>query len=159
METKVSIKNKKNRHSGQDFENKVREDIKKEGWTVDRWTNNISKPFGKNIGEHDRKLIPALPRRIGQRIVGFFTGFPDFIAFKKLELGFVVYGIECKSNGYVNPEEKEKLRWLINNKIFEKIYIAKKDKKYGIIYKEVNENGETSKEDNEGNVQKGKCKL
>ena len=40
------------------------------------------------------------------------TGFPDFIAYKlDEESPFLVYEVnfvECKSNGYLKPEEKEK---------------------------------------------------
>jgi len=71
-------------------------------------------------------------------------GFPDFVAFKKSQklaensLGesikvSVVQGIECKSNGYLTKEEKEKALWLLKNNVFSKILVAKKGKKRGEI--------------------------
>ena len=41
---------------------------------------------------------------------------------------YEVIGVECKSNGYLTPEEREKCKWLLENKIFSKILIAKKKK-------------------------------
>lgn len=50
-----------------------------------------------------------------------------------------IIGVEAKSNGYIDPEEKEKIRWMLSNKIFSKILIAKKGEKRGeIIYEEAN---------------------
>jgi len=44
-----------------------------------------------------------------------------------------VTGVEAKSNGYLDKEEKEKCKWLVANNIFSKILIAKKGKKRGEI--------------------------
>jgi len=50
---------------------------------------------------------------------------------------FEVVGIEAKSNGYLDKEEKEKCKWLLNNHIFARVLIAKKSKEKGeIIYAE-----------------------
>ena len=50
---------------------------------------------------------------------------------------YEVIGVECKINGYLKPEEKEKCKWLIDNNKFSKILIAKKGTKRGeIIYDE-----------------------
>ncbi|MHA1383251.1 MAG: hypothetical protein ACTSR3_05800 [Candidatus Helarchaeota archaeon] len=112
-----------------------------EAWEKVQW---INKHFGI-IG----KLIPA-KSRFGLRT----TGFPDFIAFrkwkdtdnKKIEFlapitktnlkknifksinVYAIFGVECKSNGYLDKIEKQKCRWLLENNIFSKILIAKKDK-------------------------------
>jgi len=159
------IQGKKNRESGQRFERKVRTDLEKKGWIVDRWSNNvdmievndltvfknpeawekvqwINKHFGI-IG----KLIPA-KSRFNLRSCGF----PDFIAFRfgvagldikvgyfkvfkefvdkgeKMKKFYEVIGVECKSNGYLDKIEKQKCRWLLENNVFSKILIAKKDK-------------------------------
>lgn len=89
---------------------------------------------------------PGIPMAIG-------TGFPDYICFKKSQklaensIGesirvSVVQGVECKSLGYLDKEEKEKCRWLLNNHIFSKILIASRGKKRGTIkYKEFKTNG------------------
>ncbi len=90
------------------------------------------------------KLIPAKHKFVGfGRPMAIGTGFPDFIAFR---LGFPytcdgketeIIGVECKSNGYLDKEEKEKCKWLLDNNVFSKILIAKKGEKRGeIIYNE-----------------------
>jgi len=63
------------------------------------------------------------------------TGFPDFIAYKFVpgESGYNIMGVEAKTNGYLDQEEKAKCRWLIKNKIFNSLLIAKKEKETGII--------------------------
>ena len=61
------------------------------------------------------------------------NGFPDFIAFKSLHMGFIVQGVECKSNGYLDKIEKEKCVWYLENNIFSKILIASKGTKRGEI--------------------------
>ena len=54
-------------------------------------------------------------------------GFPDFIAFQKTsERGYNVIGVECKTNGYLDKEEKEKCQWLLENGLFNEIWVAKK---------------------------------
>ncbi len=51
-----------------------------------------------------------------------------------------IYGVECKSNGYLDKEEKEKVKWLLEHNIFSKILIASKGKKRGeIIYNDSDE--------------------
>ncbi len=46
-------------------------------------------------------------------------------------------GVEVKSNGYLDPKEREKCKWLLDNNIFSKILIASKGTKRGqIVYKE-----------------------
>jgi len=53
---------------------------------------------------------------------------------------YEIIGVECKSNGYLTPEEREKCKWLLENKIFSKILIARKGKKRGeIIYEDFQE--------------------
>ena len=62
------------------------------------------------------------------------SGFPDLICFKIGSIGcYEVIGVEVKVNGLLSKEEKEKCYWLLENKIFSRILIAKKDKKRGEI--------------------------
>lgn len=171
---------KKSKAAGNRFEKRVREDLEKKGWIVDRWTNNVEfeipdypkeiPPIYADTGERDKcranitkekmgKLVPAKPKfvynpKLKRRIpIGMSSGFPDFICFRILPLLFSketydnlvkvtngecphlykVIGIECKSNGILTKEEKEKCRWLLENNIFSKIIIAKKGKKRGEI--------------------------
>ena len=106
---------KKNRASGQRFELKVRKDLESKGWIVDKWTNNIK----------DNKLVPAMSNRFNMRSMGF----PDFVAFKNLHLGYKVIAVECKTGKYLDKEEKAKVKWYLDNNIFSKIFVAYEDKK------------------------------
>ncbi len=47
-----------------------------------------------------------------------------------IEIVFIqeVIGVECKVNGYLDKQERAKCEWLLKNKIFSKILIAKKKK-------------------------------
>jgi hypothetical protein len=113
------------------------------------------------------KLIPAKRKyNPFNKALSIGTGFPDFIIFRYCpdagESGYdykndfpnlpsedkdmefyswfsrhIVIGVEVKSNGYIDKEEREKCKWLIENNKFSKILIAKKSKeKGGIIYTE-----------------------
>jgi len=143
---------KHNRTSGQRFELRVRKDLEGKGWIVDRWSNNVELKYKKVSLEPDiigtkilGKLIPAKSFMGRSRT----NGFPDFVIFKPEEvltvedktfgedqLCYQVIGVECKSNGYLNKIEKEKIDWLLNNNIFSKILIAKKGKGREIVYNE-----------------------
>ena len=158
---------KKNREIGARFELKVRKDLESKGWIIDRWTNNIEfneENIGLNedLGNGKRfvsdvqkavlgKLVTAKPKTLfinGRRvIINMWTGFPDFVAFRNVkhkienreELAICqeVIGVESKSNGYLTKEEKQKCKWLLENKVFLKILVAKKGFKRGeIIYNE-----------------------
>jgi len=150
---------KKSRAAGQRFEKKVREDLEKKGWIVDKWTNNVE--FYNDEDVHDLpftkgKLVPAKPKFVFNPVMkrrvmmGNSSGFPDFVVWHKnlntqvknfLEdkdhhpVG--VFGVESKMNGILDKQEKEKCKWLLENGIFIKILIAQKGSKRGeIIYKE-----------------------
>lgn len=93
------------------------------------------------------KLIPAKRKYnpFTKRPMAEGTGFPDFICYTRLdqfdgnlnhvlrkignyekENHWEVIGVEVKSNGYLDKEEREKCKWLLENKIFSKILIAEK---------------------------------
>jgi hypothetical protein len=126
MKKKYSKRGKKGRAAGTRFEAKVRANIESKGWIVDKWSNNVDLQEGK-IVKSKRKFNPYL------RILGIDTGFPDFVAFKRKKELYDVIGIEVKSNGWLDKQEKEKCNFLLKNNIFNKIIIAKKGKKRGII--------------------------
>lgn len=132
-------------------------------WTnnVEWLEDNINKPpeerEGKLITAKPKTLF-INGRRV---IINMWTGFPDFVAFTNrrymgeiFENGgfgiplvasdgktpmnepqerYAVMGVECKSNGYLTKEEKEKCKWLLEKNIFSKILVAKKGKKRGEI--------------------------
>ena len=132
------------------------DDLEEKGWIVDKWSNNVSDFPEGNINlppeeRGDRKLVkvrnmflgPGKPMMLG-------AGFPDFIAFqfghshiygriegRDEQKTFHVIGVEAKSDGHLNKEEKAKCKWLLENNIFSKILIAQKGEKRGeILYKE-----------------------
>ena len=61
------------------------------------------------------------------------------VDWSEFDYGYVILGVEAKSNGFLTKEEKEKMNWLLENNIFSKILIAKKGKKRGeIVYENIN---------------------
>lgn len=125
-----STRGKKSRTSGRTFELKVRVDLEKNGWVVSKWANN----FDLNLKKVIKTSIKFNPFK------KFFvagTGFPDFVAFKIKDNLYEVIGVEVKANGWLDKEEKEKCKGLLENKIFSKILVASRGKKRGtILYKE-----------------------
>ena len=121
-------------------------DLKKKGWIVDRWSNNVE--FSKenqafpitSISDNMGKLIPAKVswRRTPQGMfpMGLNSGFPDFVAFRSRTnvetisgiISYEVIGVESKMTGVLEKEEKLKCRWLLDNNVFSKILIASKHK-------------------------------
>ena len=152
VKTKQQI-GKASRAAGQRFELKVREDLEKKGWIVDKWSNNVEfyndedvhdLPFtkGRLVKVKNKFLGPGRPMMLG-------AGFPDFIAFTKteeVELSkwdnelipvYEIVGVESKMRGILDKAEKQKCKWLLDNNVFSKILIAQKGEKRGeIIYKE-----------------------
>lgn len=113
---------KKSRSKGASFELKVRQDLERKGRIVDKWSNNVNLAEGK-IVPAKRKFNPY------SKVMTIGTGFPDFISFKKISEGiYSVIGVECKVNGLLSHEEKEKCAWYLQNGIFSEIWIAQKKK-------------------------------
>lgn len=141
-----SSQGKKNRAAGRRFEAKVRENLEGMGWVVNKWMNNID--YEKNkIVPAKRKYNPFL------KALSIGTGFPDFVGFKRDENGkYEVIGLEVKSNGYLDQSEKGMCLWLIENKIFSRILIAKKNlkgKKIEIEYIDFSEKYNTTQQNAE----------
>ena len=123
-----SKQGKKNRQSGAAFELKVRKHIES-NWkgTVFKNPNNV---IENKFTQARAKFNPYTKRPM---MIG--AGFPDFIFIGQFK---DIIGIEAKSNGYMTPEEREKAKWLIENKIMDKIMVAYKDKNTkSIEFKEV----------------------
>jgi len=121
------VQGKKNRQKGLNFETKVREDLEKMGWIVSKWSNTVDYDKNGKTG----KLIPSKRKYNPYRkavVIG--TGFPDFVCFKKVpeSKNFEVIGVEVKTGGYLDQEEKGMCLWLLETKVFSKILIAKKKK-------------------------------
>ncbi|MBI2044440.1 hypothetical protein HYT23_00115 [Candidatus Pacearchaeota archaeon] len=140
MTKKNSKRGKKARASGVRFELKVRQNLESMGWIVSKWMNTVDKDKTNIL-----RLMPA-KRKYNPffKVLGIGTGFPDFVAFKKVkkfvdadgtenDVGYEVIGIEVKANGYLDKIEKDMCSWLLENKIFSRILIAKKSKERGKI--------------------------
>lgn len=117
-----SKQGKLNRAAGRRFEAKVRQHLEDMGWIVAKWMNTID--YSKNkIVPAKRKYNPFL------KVLSIGNGFPDFICFKRIEgcegENYDIIGLEVKSNGYLDKVEKDMCTWLLENKIFSKILIAK----------------------------------
>lgn len=144
---------KASRAAGKAFESRVRKDLEAQGWIVDKWTNNVELPTleeaqgihagrGKWLIRYDAvpgKLVPAKHKYNPFRgALALGTGFPDFVCFRIFTLDtYELIAVESKMRGNLDKEEKLKCIWLLKNKIFSKILIAKKGTKRGeIIYDE-----------------------
>ncbi|TET75179.1 MAG: hypothetical protein E3J56_01135 [Candidatus Aminicenantes bacterium] len=103
-------------------------------------------PVGELVKVKNKFLGPGKPMMLG-------AGFPDFIIMTDrchlIDMHLLdnqimpgtglkkVYGLEVKSKGYLDKEEKAKCRWLLENNIFSNILVASKGTKRGqIVYKE-----------------------
>ncbi len=152
------------RAKGLVFEKKVRTNLESKGWSVSKFMNNVDLDYRtKTVGvklsssNNNDAIGTALNPTHGRMIPakgGYWrltsTGFPDFIAFKYSAMDthyvsgkhagtyYEVIGVECKMNGYLSKEEREKCVWLLLNNIFSKILIASKNKinRGKIVYKE-----------------------
>jgi len=127
-----SIRGKKSRAAGQRFEAKVRKDLEDKGWVVSKWMNTIDYDREGKIG----KIVPA-KRKYNpfMKVMTIGTRFPDFVCFKKDGEGYEVIGLEVKGNGYLDSVEKGMCMWILTNKIFSRILVAKKPKEgKGIDY-------------------------
>jgi len=127
---------KKNRAAGKKFEVEVKEDLESKGWILCKWSNQIE--FDKATGSG--KLVGAKPKwnPFKKTIMYSNVGFPDYLAFRRTSnILMEIILVECKKNGYLDPEEKKKCSWLAEKKIVDKIFIAKK-KDNKIEYNEIN---------------------
>jgi hypothetical protein len=118
---------KKSRADGAKFELAVRKHLEADCWKVDKWSNNVDLNE-KKLVQAKRKFNPF------SKVMTIGTGFPDFIAFRLNERDdYEIIGVEVKTNGILSREEKDKCIWLLENKIFKKIFIAKKGELKGVI--------------------------
>lgn len=168
VKNKVEIKKgKKARASGAQFELKVRKDLESQGRVNDKWNNNVgmwdkegNEVIRKKIEKKDYYVVKKTDKKINFEEISFAkliqakrkynpfkkmlivgTGFPDFVSIKQVRDDlYSVIGVECKINGLLSKEEKEKCAWLLKNGIFSAIWIARKGGKRGqIIYDDFGE--------------------
>ena len=111
-------KGRKSRARGARFELKVRKELEDRGWIIDKWTNNVDLEHGKLV-KAKRTYNPFM------KVMVIGTGFPDFIAFKRINKKYDIIGIEVKTKGYLDKDEKEKCVWYLQREIFSQIWIAK----------------------------------
>ncbi len=126
MTSEKSEQGKKSRAKGQKFETKVRQDLENLGWIVAKWMNTV---------DYDKSKIVPAKRKFNpfMKVMTIGTGFPDFICFKRDCDKFDVIGLEVKGSGYLDQIEKGMCIWLLENKIFSRILIARKSKERGKI--------------------------
>jgi len=118
-------KGRTSRAKGARFELKVREEMESRGWIIDKWSNNVDLNEGKLV-KAKRKYNPF------KKMLVVGTGFPDFIAFKRIGTNCEVIGVEVKTNGILSKEEKAKCKWLLDNNIFSEVLIAKQGAPKGV---------------------------
>ena len=138
IDLEKSERGKKSRAKGQRFEAKVRQDLEENlGWIVSKWMNTVNYDKREMMG----KLVPA-KRKFNPflKAMSIGTGFPDFVCIKKAPDGnYEVIGLEVKGNGYLDKTERGMCIWLLENKIFSRILIAKQsDEKGKIEYADFN---------------------
>jgi len=101
---------KANRKKGAAFEVKTRKHLESKGYVVCKWQNNVDLD--------NSCMIKAKQKFIGGRGMGLGSGFPDFIAFEKINRSrqnyYKLLFIECKTNGKLSVIEKKKMQWLTN---------------------------------------------
>ena len=112
---------RRNRVNGGIIERKVRADLEKKGWIVNKWMNNVDLIENK-LSPSKRKFNPF------SKVMTIGTGFPDFICFKKEGESFNVILVEVKRNGIFDKDEKEKAKWYLENNIIKEILIAMEEK-------------------------------
>lgn len=146
-------KGKRNKSAGSAFEKKTREDLEKKGWIVSKFQSTVEFATKKEVFEisHisslDARLIHAKNKFLGPgKPVMLGAGFPDFIAFRRKNLGGSMYdfcydviGVEAKSNGKLSRIEKKKCKFLLEKRIFNRILIASKKKVGRKVVVEYNE--------------------
>jgi len=137
---------KRNRASGLRFEKKVREVLESYGWIVSKWQNNveftariISLLDTKEKREFEEKIFPPLGKCIPAKMGRFRTnqnGFPDFFVYrirnriliniplKDIRPENEIIFVECKCNGRLSKDEKQKAQWYLKHNYCSRFFVA-----------------------------------
>jgi hypothetical protein len=122
LKKKINVnRGAKSKSAGNQFEARVRKDLDEKGWIVDKWTNNLDL--------EKKKVCPA--KRVFnpfKKVMTIGTGFPDFIAFQKMDGNYKIIGVEVKMNNTLSKIEKEKCALYLKKNIFNEVWIASKRK-------------------------------
>jgi len=135
---------KKSRRKGKEFELSVRHDLEAKGWTVTKWSNQLQ-TISTASGVYEFKMVQAKSKfnPFLKRVMNEGSGFPDFIAFKiglneaVQPFKYEIWGIEAKKGKYLDAEEKQKVEWYKQNKIFSRIWKAFEGSEDEIVYQEL----------------------
>ena len=129
---------KKNKRSGNQLEAKARAALTDAGYIICRWQNTVEFTTDYDAGGSIEigRIVGAKPKwNFFTKSISYSgTGFMDYIVMKKLKQGYEVIGLEVKSTGYLDPEERKKVDWYLDNNVFPKMIIAKKDKTGHLIF-------------------------
>ena len=137
---KMVARGKSNKKKGNQLEAEARTALVGAGYILCRWQNTVEFTTDYDLGGSITigKLVGAKPKwNFFTKSISYSgTGFPDFVVMKPIDKKgtYKVIGLECKRNGYLDPEEREKVKWYLDNNIFPKIIIAKKDKAGHMIF-------------------------
>lgn len=129
-----SIRGRKARKKGVSFELETRKDLMSKGWIVTKFDNDV---IDGELKQAKKSFNPFTKR------LGIGNGFTDFLAIKIIKddgiIDYRIYGVESKKAKYLDKEEKEKVRWLLEHNIFEKVLVAYPgiiDGKKTVLYKD-----------------------
>lgn len=146
MKTKAK-QGKANRAAGKRFELKVRADLESDGWIVFRNSNDVEFKDAERHGTiknwwGEFKQAKSKWNPFTRCVMTMQSGFPDFICLRDdgtesfdkniLMTNFKPMFVECKTNGYLDKIEKEKVKW-IKEKLKIPVFIACKGEKRGTI--------------------------
>lgn len=124
MDIKKSKMGKKFRAEGKDFEVRVFQNLLNNLHVVPcRWNNDVK----------DDKIVQARTKwrktKFGMFPMNLNPGFPDFIIFSKVgSVCRLIIGVECKINNKLDKIEEAKVKWYLENKIFDEFWVAYKTK-------------------------------
>lgn len=158
---------KRNRAKGASFERKTRADLELQGYFASKFQSNVDLEENKLVPakasrfrlsstgfpdfmvwsnlpiiyEIDTEMTPREVEKFKKELIKINKHPPNQVILEpnvKVAPTRTIIGVECKVQGYLSKEEKEKCQWLLNNRVFDKILIAyevKEGRKKVVKYK------------------------